>query len=95
MNIAVASAVVRSVFRSPTVRNTATRLASEAKSPRSASRLPSRTPLTHRVFRCPAEMSACLGSMQPYHTATASALMTSMLTVSRCGFGWFLEGTVL
>ncbi|XP_073271967.1 protein NUCLEAR FUSION DEFECTIVE 6, mitochondrial-like [Primulina huaijiensis] len=91
MNIAVASTAVRSVFRAPTVRNAAARLAFEAKFTRSAFRLPSRTPLAHRVFRCPAEMSACLESMQPYHTATASALMTSMLVVSRCGFGWLPE----
>ncbi|KAI3457196.1 hypothetical protein Pfo_013859 [Paulownia fortunei] len=92
MAIAAASTAARSVFRSSTVRNAATRLASEAKSARSF-RLPSRTPLlAHRVFRSPTELSACLESMQPYHTATASALMTSMLTVSRCGFGWLPEG---
>ncbi|KAL6553993.1 hypothetical protein OROMI_019666 [Orobanche minor] len=93
MVIAAASTAARSVFRSSTIRNAATRLASEAKSGRSSPfRLPSRNSrIAHRVFRNPAELSACLESMQPYHTATASALMTSMLTASCCGFGWLPE----
>ncbi|MFS7945327.1 hypothetical protein Hanom_Chr06g00522991 [Helianthus anomalus] len=44
--------------------------------------------LSYRVFRCPVEMSVCLETMQPFHTAIASALMTSMLLVSRTGYGW-------
>ncbi|PIN03783.1 hypothetical protein CDL12_23678 [Handroanthus impetiginosus] len=93
MATAAASTAIRSVFRSSAVRNATTRVASPAKSARSSPfRLPSRTPpLANRIFRSPAEMSACVESMQPYHTATASALMTSMLTVSRCGFGWLSE----
>ncbi|KAL1555622.1 protein NUCLEAR FUSION DEFECTIVE 6, mitochondrial-like isoform X2 [Salvia divinorum] len=90
----MAIAAARSVFRSSAVRSTATRLSSQAKSAPSPSpfRLPSRTPLlAHRIFRSPAELSACVESMQPFHTATASALMTSMLTVSRFGYGWLAE----
>ncbi|KAK6157176.1 hypothetical protein DH2020_011424 [Rehmannia glutinosa] len=98
MVIAAASTAARSIFRSSTVRSAATRLASQAKSAHSSPfRLPSRTPLlAHRIFRYlnPAELSACLESMQPYHTATASALMTSMLTASSCGFAWLPEGTI-
>ncbi|GMI72853.1 hypothetical protein like AT1G28395 [Hibiscus trionum] len=44
-----------------------------------------------RVFRSPVELSCCVETMLPYHTATASALLTSMLSVSpRCS-GWTLE----
>ncbi|KAI3465806.1 hypothetical protein Pfo_022469 [Paulownia fortunei] len=88
----MAIAAARSVFRPSTVRNAAARLAPQPKAARSPFRLPSRTPLAQRLFRSPVEMSACVLSMQPYHTATASALMTSMLTVSGCGFGWLSEG---
>ncbi|XP_041993052.1 protein NUCLEAR FUSION DEFECTIVE 6, mitochondrial-like isoform X2 [Salvia splendens] len=94
----MAIAAARSVFRSSAVRSAATRLGSQAKSAPSPSpspsafRLPSRTPLlAPRIFRSPAELSACVESMQPFHTATASALMTSMITVSRFGYGWLAE----
>ncbi|XP_073124068.1 protein NUCLEAR FUSION DEFECTIVE 6, mitochondrial-like isoform X1 [Henckelia pumila] len=91
MAIAAASTAARSIFRSSSLRNATSRLASQAKSARSPFALPSRAPLAHRIFRCPSEMSACLESMQPYHTATASALMTSMLTASRVGYSWLPE----
>ncbi|XP_059284381.1 protein NUCLEAR FUSION DEFECTIVE 6, mitochondrial-like isoform X1 [Lycium ferocissimum] len=91
----MAIAAARSIFRSPSVRNAASKIASEAKSARSSPfRTPSsssRTPLSHRIFRCPAEMSACLESLQPYHTVTASALMTSMLTDSLRSYSWLSE----
>ncbi|KAL8484240.1 hypothetical protein ACS0TY_026797 [Phlomoides rotata] len=54
-------------------------------------RLPSRNPLAQRLSGNPVEMSTCVASMQPFHTATTSALMTSMLAVSSCGFGWLPE----
>ncbi|GAB2231379.1 hypothetical protein Droror1_Dr00010385 [Drosera rotundifolia] len=42
------------------------------------------------IFRSPVELSSCLDSMLPYHTATATALLTSMLAVPR-GYGWTPE----
>ncbi|KAL7617869.1 protein NUCLEAR FUSION DEFECTIVE 6, mitochondrial isoform X1 [Lactuca sativa] len=89
--MATAAAAARSAFRSTSLRNVAARAASQPKAAPSAFRIPSRNSLSQRIFRCPVEMSACLESMQPFHTATASALMTSMLTLSQNGYGWLPE----
>ncbi|WOH05630.1 hypothetical protein DCAR_0625049 [Daucus carota subsp. sativus] len=88
----------RSILRSASaVRTGAARLAAASKAPK-ASPSPFRTPTTkpplaapRRLFSCPVEMS----SMQPYHTATASALMTSRLTLSRLGYAWLPEGNFI
>ncbi|KAF7840292.1 protein NUCLEAR FUSION DEFECTIVE 6, chloroplastic/mitochondrial-like isoform X1 [Senna tora] len=55
-------------------------------------RIPKQNSLSNRIFRSPVEMSSCVDSMLPYHTATASALLTSMLSVSRRSCGWTPEG---
>lgn len=45
------------------------------------------------LFRSPVEISAVsVHTMLPYHTATASALLTSMLSVAPRSYGWTLEG---
>ncbi|CAK9154847.1 unnamed protein product, partial [Ilex paraguariensis] len=90
MAFAATSTAARSVSLSTSARNAA-RLASEAKAGRSPFRMKTRHPLSSRILRCPVEMSACVETMQPYHTATASALMTSMLTISRRGYGCLPE----
>ena len=48
------------------------------------------------ICRSPVEMSSvCLESLMPMHSATASALMTSLLAAPACkGFGWLLEGNL-
>ncbi|XP_024986113.1 protein NUCLEAR FUSION DEFECTIVE 6, chloroplastic/mitochondrial-like isoform X1 [Cynara cardunculus var. scolymus] len=90
--MATAAAAARSVFRSSSVRSAAARVSSQAKAPRSPFRIGRQNSLPNCIFRCPVEMSACLESLQPFHNATASALMTSMLTLSQRGYGWLPEG---
>ncbi|KAF6158253.1 hypothetical protein GIB67_028677 [Kingdonia uniflora] len=85
----------RSLFRSALIRNAASRFTSEARAPPSRAspfRLPNQKPLSNRIFRSPVEMSCCVDSLMPFHTATASSLLTSMLAVSRPGCGWLIEG---
>nr|GEW29771.1 protein nuclear fusion defective 6, chloroplastic/mitochondrial-like isoform X1 [Tanacetum cinerariifolium] len=89
----------RSVFRSAAAfRTAASRTTSAAAKPnatssaRSAFRFPSQKPMSHRIFRSPVELSAVsVESMLPFHTATASALLTSMLSSAPRTCGWIIE----
>ncbi|KAH7658712.1 hypothetical protein IHE45_17G107900 [Dioscorea alata] len=44
-----------------------------------------------RPFRLPVEL-ACAQSLMPYHSATASALLNSMLSSKSGNWGWLSEG---
>ncbi|KAK2660950.1 hypothetical protein Ddye_007483 [Dipteronia dyeriana] len=59
--------------------------------PSSPFRASKQNPLCDRIFRSPVELSCCVESMLPFHTATASALLTSMLSVSPRVYGWTSE----
>ncbi|KAK3184079.1 hypothetical protein Dsin_031365 [Dipteronia sinensis] len=87
-------AAARSVFRSSSARNAAARIGSQAKTKAAHSPfgVSGNKPLSVGILRNPVQLSFCVESMLPYHTATASALMTSMLSVSRCSCGWLPEG---
>ncbi|XP_022723633.1 protein NUCLEAR FUSION DEFECTIVE 6, chloroplastic/mitochondrial-like isoform X2 [Durio zibethinus] len=87
----------RSVLRSAASRATAATRVASAPKPMlrpacSPFRISKQNPLSSRIFRSPVELSCCVETMLPYHTATASALLTSMLSVSRRSAGWTPEG---
>ncbi|XP_020553967.1 uncharacterized protein LOC105175568 isoform X2 [Sesamum indicum] len=90
---AMASFAARSVLRSAS-RGATPRLSAVLKPRASPSpfRISSQKPLSARIFRSPVEMSSVsVVSMLPYHTATASAVLTSMLSVAPRSHAWTLE----
>ncbi|KAL6845175.1 hypothetical protein ACP4OV_024670 [Aristida adscensionis] len=91
---AAAAAAARSFLRSSSpssLRGTASRAASRAGPAPLPRRVPTAAPRV--LLRSPVEMcSVCVESLMPMHSATASALMTSLLAAPALrGFGWLTE----
>ncbi|CAL9074637.1 unnamed protein product [Musa textilis] len=88
----IVAAARRSLMCSSSLRSAAAaRIGASRASLRSPPKLrPAATP--SRFLRSPVETIFCVESLLPMHSATASALMTSMLAVSRTGYGWLSEG---
>ncbi|XP_021765971.1 protein NUCLEAR FUSION DEFECTIVE 6, chloroplastic/mitochondrial-like isoform X1 [Chenopodium quinoa] len=92
-------AAARSILRSsPAARSAAPRFSAAAKpksnpfSPSSFNLPKQKTLSAPRIFRSPVELSCCVESLMPYHTATASALLNSMLSAAPRSAGWTPEG---
>ncbi|KAL8143979.1 hypothetical protein V2J09_017011 [Rumex salicifolius] len=89
------AAAARSLIRSSTARTATSRIATAASKPKAAPspfRRPSQNLLSSpRILRPPVELSCCVDSLRPYHTATASALLTSLLSATPRCYGWTLE----
>ncbi|XP_011086046.1 protein NUCLEAR FUSION DEFECTIVE 6, chloroplastic/mitochondrial-like isoform X1 [Sesamum indicum] len=88
----MATVAARSILRSA---STSARSATARLKPTAAPspfRVASEKPLSARIFRSPVGISSVsLVSMLPYHTATASSLLNSMLSVAPRGQAWSIE----
>ncbi|KAF9611576.1 hypothetical protein IFM89_033580 [Coptis chinensis] len=89
--MAAAATSMRSAFR--TFRTTASKLnTTTASKPKPTFSLPKQNPLSStRILRSPVELSCCVESLMPFHTATSSSLLISLISVSRQSC-WLPEG---
>ncbi|XP_074586458.1 protein NUCLEAR FUSION DEFECTIVE 6, mitochondrial-like isoform X2 [Curcuma longa] len=89
----MASAAARSVLRSASLRGRTPRVGVTPAAPSRppVRRLPNQRPaVAERYRRSPLAASFCVESLMPLHSATAAALMTSMLGVSHRNY-WGLS----
>ncbi|KAI3925877.1 hypothetical protein MKX01_014517 [Papaver californicum] len=94
--MAIYAATARSSLRSASssFRSSAARVSPQAKpksSPSASSLFSQQKPLSQRIFRSPVEMSCCVDSLMPFHSANSSSLLISMLGVSNQTYFWLLE----
>ncbi|KAL4562310.1 hypothetical protein LXL04_034510 [Taraxacum kok-saghyz] len=95
-----AAVAARSVLRSAStsIKQSMSRISTGAKpsstgAAHSPFRIRTQKPQSHHIFRLPVEMSCvAVESLIPFHTATASALLTSMLSSAPYSFGWTIDG---
>ncbi|KAK1426462.1 hypothetical protein QVD17_15134 [Tagetes erecta] len=87
-----AAVVARSVLRSTSVRASASRISGGVKPTSTNFFTRTQKPLSHRIFRSPVEMSCVnVESLFRFHTATASSLLTSMLSTAPYSSGWLID----
>ncbi|KAK8956767.1 hypothetical protein KSP39_PZI001463 [Platanthera zijinensis] len=86
-----AATAFRSVFRSSSARNVSMRFPGKNCTSRSPLRPPKFSSASPRFLRRSSATCFCLDSLLPMHTATSSALMISLLSVS-VRHGYLSEG---
>ncbi|XP_052620775.1 protein NUCLEAR FUSION DEFECTIVE 6, mitochondrial-like [Lactuca sativa] len=94
-----AAVAARSILRSAStsVKSSVTRISAGAKpsstgAAHSPFRIRTQKPQSHRIFRLPVEISCvAVESLIPFHSATASALLTSMLSNAPYPYSWTID----
>ncbi|WOK98529.1 hypothetical protein Cni_G07241 [Canna indica] len=87
----IAASAARSLLRAPSLRGAAARFGAARPAFSRAAPYLTRTGAATRFLRSPVEATFCIESLLLLHSETASALMTSMFTLSRRSYRWLSE----
>ncbi|XP_020576424.1 protein NUCLEAR FUSION DEFECTIVE 6, chloroplastic/mitochondrial-like isoform X2 [Phalaenopsis equestris] len=87
-----AATAVRPILRSAAIRNATARFASKTSGARSPCLIPKLGSTTPRFLRSSVVSCLCLESVLPMHSATSSALMISLLSISTHDIGFLSKG---